>query len=153
MSQEHQRRGLHEHYQRSLEAVLAAIDGLTDAQMTEQSIDGWSVKYHLIHLAVWHEIRRAEIDRVSAGMPPAWPLIHGELVHALNEATVRARRANTLDQVRADLDYARDQVLAAIDRASERALNGEGFGEAGICSSEEIEHADMIRKWRTRKGI
>ncbi|MGH2610626.1 MAG: DinB family protein, partial [Tepidiformaceae bacterium] len=90
MSIEEQRRDLYDHYQRCREAVLAAIDGLTDAQMTEQSIDGWSVKDHLIHLAVWHEIRRAEIDRVSAGMPPAWPPIHDETVDALNEGTVRA---------------------------------------------------------------
>ena len=152
MSADDIRRDLHEHYTRSRESVIAAIDGLTDEQMTEQSIDGWSVKDHLIHLAVWHEIRRGEIERVSAGLPPAWPPIHGEAVDALNEATVCARRPNSLDQVRADLDYAREQVLAAIDRASGGALAGEGFGEAGIRSWEEMEHADMIREWRQRQG-
>lgn len=152
MSADDTRRDLHDHYHRSREAVLAAIDGLPDAQMTEQTIDGWSVKDHLIHLAVWHEIRRFEIDRVSAGLPPAWPPIDGESVDKLNEATVQARRGLTLEQVRADLDYAREQVLAAIDRASERALAGEGFGEAGIRSWEELEHADMIRNWRVRRG-
>ncbi len=153
MSSDEARRELHEHYQRSRESVLGAIDGLTEAQMAEQSIDGWSVTDHPIHLAGWHEIRRSEIDRVSAGMPPAWPPIHGELVDALNEATVRARRALPLTQVLGDLDYARAQVLSAIDRASERALANEGFGEAGIRSYEELEHADMIRAWRARKGI
>jgi hypothetical protein len=54
--------------------------------------------------------------------------------------------------VRGDLDYARAQVLAAIDRASEPALAGEGYGEAGVRSHEEIEHADMIRQWRSRRG-
>ncbi|MEX0783456.1 MAG: DinB family protein [Dehalococcoidia bacterium] len=152
MSIEEQRRDLHDHYERSRESVLAAIDGLTDDQMTEQTNDGWSVKDHLVHLSVWHEIRRSEIERVTAGLPPAWPLIHGELVDTLNEATVRARREVPLAQVRADLDYARKQVLAAIDRASEGALAGQGFGEAGIRSWEELEHADMIRNWRTRQG-
>ena len=37
------------HYRESRAALLAAIDGLTDAQMTDPSIDGWSVKDHLAH--------------------------------------------------------------------------------------------------------
>jgi hypothetical protein len=38
------------------DALLAAIHGLSDAQMTEPSLDGWSVKDHLAHLALWDDV-------------------------------------------------------------------------------------------------
>ena len=43
------REALLAHYRRMRADLLAAIDGLTEAQMTEQSLDGWSVKDHLAH--------------------------------------------------------------------------------------------------------
>ena len=51
------------HYRRSRAELLAAIDGLSDAQLCDPSIDGWSVKDHLAHLAFWDDIRAAEVQR------------------------------------------------------------------------------------------
>ena len=44
------------HYRQMREELLSAIDGLSDALMTETSIDGWSVKDHLAHVAFWDDV-------------------------------------------------------------------------------------------------
>src|SRR5437773_2053050 len=56
-----------QHYGRMREELASAIEGLSDSLMTEPSIDGWSVKDHLAHVAFWNEIRAAEVTRISAG--------------------------------------------------------------------------------------
>jgi hypothetical protein len=40
------------HYTEMCEELLSAIQGLTDELMIETSLDGWSVKDHLAHLAL-----------------------------------------------------------------------------------------------------
>ena len=42
--------------------------------MTDPSLDGWSIKDHLAHIATWDEIRAAEVVRISAGHSTAWPM-------------------------------------------------------------------------------
>jgi uncharacterized damage-inducible protein DinB len=51
------------HYRQTRQELLAAIEGLSDELMAEPSIDGWSVKDHQLHLALWYDIRAAEVDR------------------------------------------------------------------------------------------
>jgi len=65
------RAGLLDHYQQMRSALLEAIDGLTDELLVEQSLDGWSVKDHLGHLALWDEIRSTSAARISAGFESA----------------------------------------------------------------------------------
>src|SRR5687767_15153143 len=60
------------HYEQAREALLKAIDGLSDAQLAEPTLDGWSVSDHLMHLAAWDEIRASEVERISAGHASAW---------------------------------------------------------------------------------
>jgi uncharacterized damage-inducible protein DinB len=60
------------HYRQMREELLSAIGGLSDELMTERSLDGWSVKDHLAHLALWDDIRASEVARLSAGHDSAW---------------------------------------------------------------------------------
>ena len=57
------RDALLQHYRQSREELLSAIDGLSDAQLTDPSLDGWSVKDHLAHLALWDDVRASEVVR------------------------------------------------------------------------------------------
>ena len=61
------RNALLQHYQQLREELLSAIDGLSDELITEPSLDGWSVKDHLIHAALWDDLRASEVVRISAG--------------------------------------------------------------------------------------
>ena len=142
---------LREHYAKVRATLLAAIDGLSDAEMVEETIDGWSVKDHLVHLTVWDEIRRQEIERISAGGHFAWPMMKDDLVDQFNDMTVKLRRHLSLEQVRNEFVSSRAAVIAAIDAATERGLEGGLYGEAGLQSTHDIPHADFIRKWRTNR--
>lgn len=66
------RDALLDHYRKTRADLLAAIDGLGDEAMSEPSLDGWSVKDHLLHLASWDDIRAQEVARISAGHDSAW---------------------------------------------------------------------------------
>ena len=46
------RAALLQHYRKMREELLSAIDGLSEELMIEPSLDGWSVRDHLAHLAL-----------------------------------------------------------------------------------------------------
>ncbi len=78
-----------QHYRRTREGLMSAIDGLSDEQMSEPSLDGWSVKDHLAHIynEVGYELRR----RMSAAQAK-WELERSRkhLLDAISEAKPRA---------------------------------------------------------------
>ena len=49
------------HYRSTREELLAALDGISDKLMIERSLDGWSVKDHLAHMALWDDVIRHEL--------------------------------------------------------------------------------------------
>jgi uncharacterized damage-inducible protein DinB len=131
--------------------LLSAIAGLDDEQLLDPSIDGWSVKTHLVHLATWDEMRAGEVERISAGHDSAWKMNHeqepvfGEIVLAL--------RANfSLEQARWELAESHRRLLAAISAATPRGLDPSLYGEAGLMSRHEAQHTAWIQRWRNEKG-
>ena len=146
------RGGLLQHYGQMREELLSAIQGLSDDLMTEPSLDGWSVKDHLAHLALWDDIRASEVVRISAGHDSAWRLSSDQDA-ASNELGHAMRRALSLDQVKWELATSRQRLVDAIASATERGLNGSLYGEAGLRSTHEAEHTGWIRRWRELKGL
>lgn len=140
------------HYRQSREELLSVIHGLSDELMTERSLDGWSVKDHLAHLALWDDVRAAEVERISAGHNSAWRMTH-EQDAAYNEMGHVLRRDLPLDQVRWELATSRKGLLDAISSATLRGLDASLYGEAGLRTSHEAQHAGWIKRWRAEKGI
>ena len=139
------------HYRRMRAELLAAIAGLGDELLAEPSLDGWSVKDHLTHLALWDEIRASEVVRISAGYESAWRTTdeQGEAYNALGHAL---RRDLALDQVRWELATAHRRLLDAIAAATPRGLDPSRYGEAGLRSEHEAAHTGWIRRWRGERG-
>lgn len=134
------------------EELLSAIEGLSDEQLTDPSIDGWSVKDHLAHLALWDDIRADEVERISAGYASAWRMT-GEQDEAFNAMAYEIRRTFSLDQVRWELAASFRRLLDAIAAATPRGLDPSLYGEAGLVSSHAAEHAGWIQRWRRERGI
>jgi uncharacterized damage-inducible protein DinB len=139
------------HYSESREKLLAAIDGLTDDQMSERSIDGWSVNDHLAHLALWDDIRAAEVERISAGFDSAWKM-SDEQDNAHNEVGYELRRSLSAAQARWELESSRRKLNAAITAATPRALDPTWYGAAGLRSEHEGQHAAWLQRWRDEKA-
>jgi hypothetical protein len=145
------RDALIKHYDRMREGLLAAIDGLSDDQLVDPSLDGWSVKDALAHIALWDDIRASEVVRISAGHGSAWHMT-GEQDEAYNAMSYELRRTLPLAQVRWELETSRQRLLDAIASAADRALDPSRYGEAGLRSSHEAIHAAWIRRWRSKGG-
>lgn len=141
-----------EHYRQMRGELLAAIDGLGDAQMTERSLDGWSVKDHLAHIALWDDLRAGEVARISAGHGSAWRMT-GEQDEALNGLAHDLRRDLSLEQVRWELESSGQRLLEAIASASAAGLDASRYGEAGLVSRHEAQHTGWIARWRTERGL
>ncbi len=141
-----------QHYRQTREGLLAAIDGISDALMIEPSLDGWSIKDHLAHIAVWDEIRAVEVARISAGHDSAWRMT-GEQDEAFNAMSYDLRLALPLAQVRWELTTSRQKLLDAIASATASGLDASLYGEAGLVSSHEVQHAEWINRWRSERGM
>jgi uncharacterized damage-inducible protein DinB len=144
------REALLAHYRRMRDELMAAIEGLSDDQMTERTLDGWSIKDHLAHIAVWDEIRASEVARISAGHDSAWRMT-SEQDEAYNKLTYDLRKDLSLAQVRYELESARERLLAAISSATARGLDASLYGEAPVVSTHQALHAQWIRRWRDER--
>ena len=144
------REALLSHYRETRAALLAAIEGVSDEAMTELSLDGWSVKDHLAHLANWDDIRATEVVRISAGHASAWRM-DGDLDAAFNAIVYELRRDLSVEQVRWELAASRKRVLDAIAEATARGLDASLYGEAGLISGHEAQHTAWITRWRRER--
>lgn len=140
------------HYRQMRDDLLAAIDGLSDAQMTEPSIDGWSVRDHLAHLALWDDVRADEVARISAGHDSAWRMSPADDA-SYNALGYEMRRMLSLEQVRWESTNSRQRLLDAIAAATARGLDGSLYGEAGLRSGHEAQHTGWIQRWRSERGF
>ena len=141
-----------QHYGHMREELLEAIDGLSDELMTEPSLDRWSIKDHLAHLAAWDDIRASEIVRISAGQDSAWRTA-GDQDEAYNTIIHSLRLALSLDQVRWELATSRQRLLDAISSATLRGLDASLYGEAALLSTHEAQHTGWIKRWRGERGV
>lgn len=140
------------HYRHMRAELLTAIDGLSDATLSDLSLDGWSVKDHLAHIALWDDIRASEVARISAGHDSAWRMtgdqdaVYSELGHSL-------RQGLSVEQVRWELATSHQRLLDAIAAATPRGLDGSLYGEAGLRSRHEAVHTGWIKRWRQERGL
>ena len=152
MSMAENRDALLQHYRKLREELLSATHGLREEHMTEPSLDGWSVKDHLAHLALWDDLRASEVVRISAGHDSAWNMTHDQ-GDAYNAVAHSLRLALSLHQVRWELATSRQRLLDAISTATPRGLDRSLYGEAELRSSHEAEHTGWIKRWREGRGI
>ena len=135
------------HYRDSRQRMLAVLDGLSDEELSEPSIDGWSAKDHLQHMALWDDIRADEVERISAGYESGWRMTD-EHDEALNAAGYEMRRSLSARQARWEFENSRRRLIDAITHCTPRALDASLYGAAGLKSGHEDEHAAWLERWR-----
>jgi hypothetical protein len=64
----------------------------------------------------------------------------------------RFRQDLSLEQVRWELQHSRQRLEDAIAAAGPEAFDAARYGEAGLQSGHEDEHARYIAAWRARMG-
>jgi hypothetical protein len=133
---------LRQHYSQLRDELLAAIDGLSDALMSEPSLD----------IALWDDLRASDVARISSGHESAWRMTEDQVV-TYNELGHDLRQPFSVDQARWELTVSRQRLLEAIAAATPRGLDASLYGEAGLLTTHEAEHAGWIRHWRATKGL
>jgi uncharacterized damage-inducible protein DinB len=146
------REDLLRHCREARATLLEAIEGLTDAQMSEPTIDGWAVKDHLAHIALWDDLRAAEVERISAGFESAWRMTDQQ-DDAYNDAGHELRLSMSPAQARWELEMSGRKLLDAIASAPPAALDPSRYGSAGLRSDHVADHAGWIARWRGEKGF
>ncbi len=144
------RDALLDHFRQMRAALLAAIDGLSEARLVEPTLDGWSVKDHLAHLALWDDLRASEVERISAGHQTAWHMPGRD--HEYSGLAYDLRRDLSLAQVRWELATSHRRLLDAIASASPLGLDASRYGEAALPSTHEAQHTEWILRWRAEQG-
>ena len=145
------RESLLEHYRGMRAELDASLEGLPDERLTETTVDGWSVKDNLLHIAFWDDLRADEIERMSAGYESLLRM-SGEQDGELNELAYQFRRNVSLEQARWELRRSLERLEAAIQSADASAFEPSLYGEAGLVSHHGAQHAGWIREWRQRMG-
>jgi len=136
------------------ERVRVAIAGLTDEQASKPAADGWSVKDELTHVTFWHEMRFFEVSRIARGGRASFHVTDEKGVQHINEQIAANRRALTLAQVVADLDFARETVKQAVLSAPEDRVDPSLYEEIGPHGAgHEAAHAELIERWRKQEGL
>jgi hypothetical protein len=145
------RESLLEHFRSVRAELMASLEGLSAAQMAEATVDGWSVKDNLAHIAFWDDQRADEITRISAGHDSVLHMSGGQ-DDTMNMLVYELRRDLSLEQVMWELRHSRERLEAAIGNATERALDPSRYGEAGLLSEHDRQHAGYFADWRQRMG-
>jgi uncharacterized damage-inducible protein DinB len=140
------------HYHSMRDDLLGAIEGLSDERMSEPSLDGWSIKDHLAHVALWDDVRAQEVARISAGHDSAWRM-SGDQDAAYNKLGYDLRAGLSAVQLKWELEASRERLLAAIASATDRGLDPSLYGEAGLRSTHQSQHAGWIKRWRAERGV
>jgi hypothetical protein len=131
------------------ERVRDAIAALTEDQASASGPDGWSIKDHLTHLTLWHEMRFFEINRIARGGKPSIPLTTEEQVTPLNDAVAAYRRGLSFEQVVTDLEFAWSMVEQAVAASPDDRLDHGFSGEIGpLGTGHDMAHAVMISALR-----
>jgi hypothetical protein len=130
--------------------VRAAIAGVSEDEASAIGPDGWSIKDHLTHLTLWHEMRFFEINRIGRGGLPSFPLTTQEDVTPLNELIASYRRGLPFEQVVADLEFAWSMVEQAVAACSDERLDHGFSGEIGpVGTRHDLSHMMRIRALRS----
>ena len=139
----------------SRRGLLAAIEGLTDDQMTKPVVGDWSVKDLLAHVASYEELGLPDIQRVARGHAPALAAFDLKRVDEYNATIMSLRRHFSLEQARQELGICRRSLMEAVSRLPDSALAEGQFarGLLQICAYHDKEHTDDIQNWRKREGI
>jgi hypothetical protein len=138
---------------RAAERIDAALAGLDDIRASKKAKDGWSIKDQLTHITFWHEMRYFEVVRIARGGRASFPHTSEDGVGAINDQMVKNRAGLSLEQIVADLQFARQMVRDALHDAPD-SLDMSHFEEIGPNGARhEFEHAEYIDRLRKEENL
>lgn len=144
----------------SRQQLLAAMDGLSEEQMTAPGMAGdWSVKDLLSHLTAWEAELVTMLAQARQGKKPPFADIPASKTDELNAKWRAETKDRPLDRALADFHGVRKQTIRQIESFSDNELSDPKLYKwlkdsplwkwiAAETFEHEAEHAEQIRQWR-----
>ncbi len=137
-------------------SLLAAIDGLSDEQMTRVWFGEWSVRDILAHIAGWQREMAGAFQRIARGERPAPEGVDYSDTDAWNARFAAAQRSTAPAAMVEELKASKEAFAAAARQVPEDRFE-EGRAAFRILHNAGIdhyrEHYPPIREWRERQRI
>jgi uncharacterized protein (TIGR03083 family) len=138
------------------DALLKAVDGLGDEQMTTLWFGDWGVRDILAHVAGWHREMAGAFERIARGERPVPEGVDYSDSAPINARFAAAQRDIASADMVKELKASKDAFVAAARQVPEDRF-AEGKTAHRILFGTGIdhykEHAPSIREWRQREGI
>ena len=137
-------------------ALLDAVDGLSEEQMTRVWYGDWSVRDILAHVAGWHREEIAMLERMARGERPVPESADYTDDDAWNARFVAKWRDASAGEVLAELKGIKEAYVAAAGRLPEERFEEGRTAHRLVqqgCTEHYREHGGEIREWREREGI
>ncbi|MBN1200933.1 MAG: DinB family protein [Anaerolineae bacterium] len=135
------------------ERTLSALDSV-DPESVLHPASGWRVKDVVMHIAAWDDEAAKALRAYCDGISYAIAGYTNE--DAFNQAVYEQYRDQPFENIKAELDAARERFKAAIRALPADRLDGDmvypwrGVGTArelpGLMATHEKQHADEIRR-------
>ncbi len=140
----------------SFQELVAAVEDLSDEQMTRIWFGDWGAREILAHVAGWHWEMEQALQRISRGERPVPEGVDYNDADAWNAKFASGASGKSGAEVLEDLRASKQAFVAAAQkvpedrfaegRAAARILETTGFGHYA-------EHLPPIREWRSREAI
>ncbi len=129
----------------------AAVDGLSDEQMTKPAFGEWSLREVLGHIGGWHEKMAAGVDRMGQGQRPVPEGENWNDIDGMNAGFARSVAGRSPAELLSELETRVTTFAAALQK-----LPDDRFGEkktantlaAGAGYEHFREHAHDIKEAR-----
>ncbi|MDP9314859.1 MAG: ClbS/DfsB family four-helix bundle protein [Chloroflexota bacterium] len=119
-------------------ALEAVIRPLRESELVRPGVEGWSIKDHLAHIAVWERVLvgkhlEGRTFAEAAGMDPATAAATIEMTAetGLNEWFYRRDRHRPLAEVLTEFEAAHREVLRAVGELRDAALTASSDHDQG----------------------
>ena len=138
------------------QALKAALDRLSERQLTEVWLGSWSIKEIVAHMSGWHYELGPALERLARGEKPIPEGVSYDDPDPWNAKFVAARNNTPVAQVMKELEASHTYFMAqAAKIPEERFVPGKTAYKLVdmITAHHYKEHGDQIRAWRHSKGI
>ncbi len=140
----------------SFDSLMAAVEGLTDEQMTQTWYGDWGVREILAHMAGWHWEMVKAFERIAKGERPVPEGVDYSNPDVWNATFAEGVQGIDPDEVAEDLNASKEAFVAAARMVPEDRFE-EGRAAYRILFLTGIdhykEHEPPIREWRQKERI
>jgi hypothetical protein len=143
--------------------LLAALEGIPEQVIaTRPLVEWWTIKDLLGHIAMWEQVAIKFIAEYKQdGLPKTLGMDNDAAIDAHNKRETTIRRDWSLGRVRAELDAAHRDQIAAVETLSDTDLAKQlpapwGKGDtlekliAVNSYQHNPEHIEQIKRWKKR---